>query len=125
MIVQSRVIVHTVRGKDFFNLDASETKQNRSEAVRPTKEISEGNISEEAAESRKRFLNEPFFRGADERSESARRDRFGEVAARTNLKKPMADSKYYFCFPAEWRLFKDSFYSYFLNSCAYRSECPC
>jgi hypothetical protein len=51
----------------FLNLDASETKQNRSEAVRPTKKISEGNISEEE-------------------------ERFGEVAARPNFKKPTTRS---------------------------------
>src|ERR1700722_11614945 len=38
-------------------------------------------MGEKAAESRKRFLTEPFSRGADERSESARRERSGEAAA--------------------------------------------
>jgi hypothetical protein len=36
---------------------------------------------DEAAESRKRSLNGPLSRGADEQSESARRDRLGKVAA--------------------------------------------
>jgi hypothetical protein len=90
--IQARAIEYTRKKEDrqeiyctregFLNLDASETKQNRSEAVRPTsqgapkqrivfgdgaKEISEGNISE-------------------------KEDRFDEVAACPNFKKPTACS---------------------------------
>ena len=82
----------------FLNLNASETKQNRSEAVRPTspgapkqrivfgdgaKEISEGNISEDCGIEKKGPRMDRFSRGAD---------RFGEVAARPNFKKPTARS---------------------------------
>ncbi len=82
----------------FLNLNASETKQNRSEAVRPTspgapkqrivfgdgaKEISEGNISEDCGIEKNGPRMDRFSRGAD---------RFGEVAARPNFKKPTARS---------------------------------
>src|SRR6187431_1962965 len=81
----------------FLDLDASETKQNRSEAVRTTcprgpekrivfgdraKEISEGNISENCG-IEKKGPEDRFSRGAD---------RFGEVGARPNLNKPTEGS---------------------------------